>query len=116
MNKKGQIERGWLYIVFLVLVAISVGIIFGFLSVQSDDSTKQEFYIKDITLLVNRILSSRFKVEDVYKIPEKFSVVITDEEVKIGLEKQVLSKKYIKNKHYKIAYERIGDELTLRRI
>lgn len=113
MNKRGQTERAWLWVVYLVLVGISIGIFMNHVIGQDQNSVMQEFYLDDVTFLVNRMLSSEFDIEYEYEIPEEFSVEITDK-IKISLGEYVMSREYIESS-YKIVYEREGENLILRR-
>jgi len=92
MNKSGQITRGWLWITYLVLVGIIIGVFIGYVSGQDDNVIMQEFYLNDITFLVNKILSSEFVIEYEYDIPEEFFVEITEDEVIVILDKRKISK------------------------
>jgi len=116
MNKSGQTEIPWLWVTYLVLVGIVIAGFMSYIGTQvDDDRTKHEFYVNDITFLINRILASKFDEEYNYEIPEKFLVKITEDEVKIEFQERILSKKYVKNGNYEISYEREGDKLILRR-
>lgn len=113
MNKSGQTERAWLWVVYLVLVGISIGIFMNYVTGQDQSSVMQEFYLDDTVFLVNRMLSSEFDIEYEYEIPEEFSVEITDK-VKVSLDGYSMSKEYMESS-YKIVYEREGENLILRR-
>jgi len=112
MNKLGQITRGWLWITYLVLVGIIIGVFIGYVSGQNENAVIQDFYLNDITFLVNKIMSSHFEVEYTYEIPKEFFVEITDKEVVVILDRRKISKKHIQGE---IISELSNNKIILRK-
>ncbi len=108
--------------IFSLVLAVAIpGILFGFVSLHSDDTyINQEFYVKDIALTVNSMLSVEGKVVVNYIIPDKYDVKL--EENKVNITVKSLTKSfsrfypYIASKNFNIKLEQKNGVLILKKI